>query len=424
MLQINNFHQVSYINWTLLYSVYKYNYLFSQPLQIQNFYLCLKFFTFQAFYFKTNIFFFKPKIRKLAWRVPKSLKYTNFNFFKKFNSSGLLRKLFLFLKKKRYKFLKKSRYVFTFLELKKKFFKKKVSVLKFYALNSKYFAHPSYLMQSTFTLIRRIFLTEKQLKANLWFYLHKISKLKKQLKKKISTTVYPDNLNNDFDNNNAKDKVITNLKKKIYYLNLHRPLIRKLRNARYCHWNIRTRGRLNEYRYHKLLSFELTNSLFLAKQSLVTTLLFSFYLVKFSWKQILTILNFELILVNGSPINCTQPLCRGDIIELPSKFGIKNFLKKNKKVENIILGRSNKLAYKAYLKTSKQNLHIRKHERVPKIFKQLRIPAFNFKQIFILDTATNTFLLRTLNVNNTVNIEEKLINKSVLSLQNWRYRFD
>lgn len=419
MLPISYFDKPTNFSAFILYSMLNYNYYrrylgyYCYP--AQKFFFFFKFLQFSSYYFKTNIFFFKPKIRKLNWKLPISLRYKNLTFFKKLNSSALLRKFFLQLKKKRYKFLKKNRQVFNFIELKKKFSIKKVNELKILMLHNRFFKKTN---QAAFLLSQRVFLTEKQLKNSLWFYLHRISKASIFTSRKKTQHWLENESEREEKQNNVK------LKKKIYYLNLHRPILKKLRNARYCHWNFRTYGRLNEYRYHKLIAFELNQTAFLAKYSLVSFLIFSRFLVAFSWKQILNILFYELILINGKPANYCYKLCFGDLIELPSKLGLKRFITKKKRRDYILLARANRLAYKAYLRNSKQNKNIRKHDKTPRLFKRLQLPRFNLSQSFIVDVATNTFLVKDLSILNNVNIENTLINKSVLSLQNWRYRFD
>lgn len=417
MLHTSNLSELLKFHIIFFYKILKYQSTHNYVFEIENFYLYLKFFEFSSFYFKTDIFFFKPKIRKLMWRIPKKLRYNNFNSFKKFSSSALLRKFFLLLKKKRYRLLKKNRYLYGFLELRKKFCKIKVNVLKMQLLHHKFFKKTK---QSVFLLTQRIFLTEKHLKSSLWFYLHKLRKLKSQAPHKINHT-------KNYNIEEAEEKDESNLpvimKKKIYYLNLHRPIIKKLRNARYCHWNLRTYGRLNEYRYHKLLAFELRQTAFLARYSLLSLGFFSSFVLLFSWKQLLLILNYNLIFINGKPFTYITPSF-GDIIELPSKFGLKNFIKKKIKSNRVIISRANRLAYKAYLRNSKRNTNIKKYEKVPRLFKRLQTLNLNLQQNFLIDVATNTFVVKNLDNIVKINLESKLINKSVLSLQNWRYRFD
>lgn len=106
------------------------------------------------------------------------------------------------------------------------------------------------------------------------------------------------------------------------------------------------------------------------------------------------------------------------MIELPSKFGLKNFIKKKIKSNRVIVSRANRLAYKAYLRNSKRNTNIKKYEKVPRLFKRLQTLNLSLQQNFLIDVATNTFVVKNLDNIVKINLESKLINKSVLSLQN------
>ena len=308
------------------------------------------------------------------------------------------------LKKKSF-FYKRKR----LLRLKKKFRKIKnlnLSFFKYYHLSQKYLN----IKYSSFSIFQRIFLSKKFIKNRLWRFFYAPTKFFK--------------INSLISN---KVNEITRLKDfffkqphKLYMLNANKPLITKMRKARYAHWDFRLKGKLNEWRYNKLLGVDLnyiTKDNYYTFLNLILLRCFSFIL---SWRQILKLHNFNLILHNGFFMGYTPTLKCGDIVELP--IFIKKSTYEDNKYFSLIVKKSKKRAYIEFLHSKKGLKRAPKH--YPKIFKKLPLGFLKLGAFLDFDSSTNSFAVITNITNYKHNIHYNILYTSVLTLQNWRYRFD
>lgn len=267
-----------------------------------------------------------------------------------------------------------------------------------------------YKFVNAFGLKQRIFMNKKTIVGTIWAFLYtkvKNNFLKKQLRKQQPY--------------HARRKI--NKKKRIL-LNVYRPLVWKLRKARYAHWSLRTLGKLNEYRYDKLLGVELT---FVAKtpsyQFLAHILLNTMYCV-LSWRQMLLLSHYNLIVYNGEYAKLPNFIQKGDIIELPFGKKLKKLRKKLKLTFNMIVSKSKKLSYRSFLSRKKKYRFMRRHTEVPKIFKKLPLGLKRLGSCVAYEPSLNILAIIYNIPFNRFDVNLAVGKTSVLSLQNWRYRFD
>ena len=208
--------------------------------------------------------------------------------------------------------------------------------------------------------------------------------------------------------------------KQTIFLNANKPLIWKMRTARFVHWHLRTKGALNEWRYHKLLGWELNRIKPVTGTQLLHFILLRAYSLFLSWRQLLILLKYKLIVVNDNWYNNKFTVTKGDIIEIP--FILKNtkYRQLYKKKFNNLVRRAKRFSYK-YFKARKKKIF---KNKLGKIYK--RIPA-GYKQLgYVLsyDPTLNLFAVMYQLPFLSQNMNLDWARSSVLTLQNWRYRFD
>lgn len=195
---------------------------------------------------------------------------------------------------------------------------------------------------TNFSILQRIFLSKKNIKNRLWQFFYAPTKFYKIKASIVSKTKDVSRIQSfSFDKIN-----------KLTMLNANKPLISKMRKARYAHWDLRLKGRLNEWRYNKLLGVDLsyiTKTNYYTFLSLILVRCFNFIL---SWRQMLKLHNFNLVLHNGFFMGYKPVLKKGDIIELP--VFIKNLTTKNEKHFKLITKKSKKRAYIEFLHSKKK----------------------------------------------------------------------
>lgn len=206
-------------------------------------------------------------------------------------------------------------------------------------------------------------------------------------------------------------------KKKLFLANMHKKLVWKMHKARISHWNFSTKGQLNKYRYNKLLAgcfnFVAVNS----NQSFLIFLMFSLYGFISSWKQLTVLFTKNLIVYNKSYIYKNKELKVGDIIEFPFGYSLINIKKKfnlNKKIFKI-----KKETYK-FLKRKRRRTYTKK---IPKIYKNILFKSKKFFNFIAYDPVLNIIGVIDFVPNWNLHLHHKLLNKSVIGLQNWRYEF-
>lgn len=155
-----------------------------------------------------------------------------------------------------------------------------------------------------------------------------------------------------------------------------------MRKARYAHWNLRTTGKLNQWRYDKLLAWELRNLVESQSQQMLAHILLRSYRIVLSWRQMLLLISNQLIVINGQFYFENVIIKWGDIIELPFYKR-----KKSKKIKNSkytfrkIVRRAKRTSYKSFL--ARKNKKIRKNTKIPKIFKRLPIGYKNWEHFWL-----------------------------------------
>lgn len=353
--------------------------------------------------------------KRAHWRFPRRLKhlFSDNSAVKKGAASSLvLRRWLKRLSKKRFRFTKKYRVLFTTIKRwKRGHLSRRISSLKLTRLMS---WNINKHRRNVFPITRRVFLTQKRLKKILWKSLYKHIKNKLLLSQVIRQK--KQYLEPEF--------FLKKQKKKTIFLNVYRPLISKLRRARIVHWGIRTRGKLNEYRYNKLLAFELRQVPTLHYLQLLYIYIFHTYVASLSWRQMLNLFSYNLIFLNGVPVTKFEICKKGDLIELPFGPSLLARRLRLRKVFFKIVKRARRLSYKSFLSGVRRNKFVKKYKVVPKLFK--RLPQ-GFKQLgkflAIAPGLGSLAIIKQLPAYQ-FNPEKKLLVTSVLTLQNWRYRFD
>lgn len=260
-----------------------------------------------------------------------------------------------------------------------------------------------------FTINQRLFLSKKTIKKTLWNFFYTSSKYK-FLKKRFYRPYE--------NNNNTLTQSL--LSSKIFFFNANKSLIWKMRTARYAHWDLRTKGKLNEWRYDKLLGTELYLLSKTTNKPLLNFIFTRAYNIALSWRQMILLLKYGLLIHNGKPFSNSTILQVGDIIELP--FFASTSMNFKRRYSKKIVGRSKRLSYKSFL--SFRNKNVRRHKVVPKLFKKLPIGFKRFGTSLAQDYALNIFAVVYPLDKYKHDIFYEISNSSVLTLQNWRYRFD
>lgn len=394
MLQQNNY---KYIFFYILYSPL---FTLNNKYTVDSFYLFLHYYTILKKYYKPK----KLNAHKLYWQFSWYLEFTkprvtNLHFV---TPTNVLITRFLRSKKFRYFFSNRPSSNF-FFKLFKKQKKYKTSLLKRFFITSQ----RTILKKLTpFSITQRLFLSQRTITRHLWVFLYT------SVKTKILVEPFL-----------HKKKFNLKKKKKICFLNAHKPLIWKMRKARYAHWNLRTRGKLNEYRYDKLLGKELHFLYNVQITQFLSFILFITYYAILSWRQLMLVLTYNLIVYNGASTNFISLVKKGDIIELPfgkihrSQIQVKRHFFK-------LLKKAKRLSYKNFLSHKKYFWFFRKHKNVPKIFKRLPVGLKFFGKLIAYDASLNTFAILYDLPKFQHHLNWKLSNSSVIGLQNWRYSFN
>ena len=262
--------------------------------------------------------------------------------------------------------------------------------------------------RQVFSLKQRIFLSHKTIQKTVWEFLYRGAKKRFRAFKPLTFF-------------KTQTRQIKDSRKHIF-LNAHKPLIWKMRSARYAHWNLKTKGKLNEYRYNKLLGTEL---FFVGKTEvylLLPFMLFTVLTATLSWRQIKQVMEYQLFCYNGHYDWLPNFFAVGDIVELPLGLPFKSLRKNMKKVYITIINKARRTTYKNFI--ARKLSGIRKPIRIPKIFKKLPIHPHFLRDRFAFDPSLRCFAVIHPIITLTKDIEHKLTTSSVLTLQNWRYRFD
>lgn len=281
-----------------------------------------------------------------------------------------------------------------------------------------YFIAPSqnYLKRSrpslNFSLLNRTHMNLKTLKKKFIGFLYKRPKavLLKYIKY-IDTEPQP--FEEDFEK-----------KRRTIFTNLHRQYIWKLRCARYVHWDLRTLGKLTEWRYQKLLGVEVYSLHRIKWTQFLVYIFIRCFCFAISWKLSKSVLVDSPQVYNGKELFEDTYVEKGDIVELPFGSAIVRARRSYKAYFRRLVGRAKKISYRSYLIRTKQLKHAKNYITVPKAFKKLPIGLKRFGKLVNHELITNAiaFIKRLPKLGH--DITSKLNLTSVLALQAWRYRFD
>ena len=387
---------ILFLNYYFLSTIYNkyiilyYNYL--------NLYFYLKFFFKKKIFIDLKLKYFNKHfyIKGLIFKkIKKFFKKKYFYFINMKDSfNNMLSAAYLQRKWKKKKYLKNKKLKNKFL-LSKFIFKKKIKI--FHKL--KYFTgikDNNVLIKnfSPFSLRQRYFLVKKILVKNLVFFFLKNTKKVSQF------------LNYKFFK-----------KKRLFLSNIHKKLVWKMHKARIAHWNFSTKGQLNKYRYNKLLAGCLNFITINSYYSFLIILIFSIYGFIASWKQVITLFKKNLIVHNSSHIYLNKELSIGDIIEFPFGYNLTTVKKLINTKHKII--KIKKETYK-FLKRRKRRAPMKK---IPKIYKNILFKSNKVLNFIAYDPILNIVAVVDLIPKFKLNLNHRLLNRSVIGLQNWRYEF-
>lgn len=199
---------------------------------------------------------------------------------------------------------------------------------------------------------------------------------------------------------------------KIFFLNMYKKVSWKMRAARYTHWNLKTRGTLNEYRYNKLLGADLQK-----KRDF-----FSKHLVQIIWavfgpvplKKMSALFYSGSLLLNGNFCTPYVRLTNGDIFEFPYGPLLSGANSSYIQSRAWLVAKARKFSYK----------HLKKKlNKVPRVFKKLADTNTLILNYTLLDILAGAGSILICPVDKQSH-EWNFLNNTTLTLNNWRYRFD
>lgn len=358
--------------------------------------------------------------KNLSYHFNIHYKYQNFfqtNKFvtRRFFQSKLMSILFKRLKKKLRFFSKKYS---TLYNLFINFFSK-LRVGKFRQINPlKFFLYKKISKleprTSNFTLRRKIFLSTPNLTKIAADFIYMVAKDRASTKQLFTKHYQPKRVSN-------KQLFKTKKNSKVIFYNAHKSLICKMRNGRFSHWWTQTQGTLNERRYDKLLARELHTYLNYFQKQLLNVVITSVYCCFLSWKQPKWFFDLKLCLVNGKPLHFAHLLQKGDIVELPLGPGLVDYNFFNKKYYLSKLMLAKRFLYKTrFQKKPKGKLA----HRCPRVIQRLPTGLQTLGKLIAVDAGLKTVgVLYTLPYL-THSVTGNILVSAVLTLQNWRFRFD
>lgn len=150
-------------------------------------------------------------------------------------------------------------------------------------------------------------------------------------------------------------------------------------------------------------------------------LIFSTYSVMLSWLQLLKLINYNLIIVNGSYLNfkSAQHLSNHVLVELPYNITLNDCPKWNDGLINTIF-KNKRLSYKLFSKINKKKFD----KKIPKTLKEISAHQIFFGTNIAYDYNINAMYFIKRLPELSYDIKANVLTSSVISLQNWRFRFD
>lgn len=287
-----------------------------------------------------------------------------------------------------------------------------VNFLKFFLYKNLLPIKPKH---SNFTLRRKIFLTTPNITRVVADFVYMSAKNLSTHKHQMSRIHTPQLW--------RKNKLATfKTGPKAIFYNAHKSLIWKMRAARFAHWWTQTRGTLNEWRYDKLLARELNTYLNYFQKQLLCVVLTSLYCCFLSWKQQTWFFINHLSLLNGRVFSINTVLKFGDIIEFPFGPGLKIFSKFNHQRFLNKLNIAKRFLYKTSVKPKSKNL--KTTHRCPKLIQRIPTGLQTLGRLIAVDAGLKTVGVIYRLPYLTHSITGNVLVSAVLTLQNWRFRFD
>jgi hypothetical protein len=191
-----------------------------------------------------------------------------------------------------------------------------------------------------------------------------------------------------------------------------------LRETRIVHWNLVTRGKLNERRYKNILKKSL--KMFKESNALPNWLFVLFQLFNriVSWNHMLLIFEYKLFIINGSSVFRTPPKT-GDIFEVVTGLGSTFFLKWYSLNTKKYVNRVKRWSYLNYCRY--YNKSLKKKKSLPKIIKKLPISFNVFEKSLFIDYSLGVVIIgKNLSCSKSVD-GKKIYVSTVTKLYNWRY---
>lgn len=287
-----------------------------------------------------------------------------------------------------------------------------VNFLKFFLYKNLLTIKPKF---SNFTLRRKIFLTTPNITRVVADFVYtsakNISTHKHQMSRIHTPQLWRKNKLAQFKTG----------PKAIFY-NAHKSLIWKMRAARFAHWWTQTRGTLNEWRYDKLLARELDTYLNYFQKQLLCVVLTSLYCCFLSWKQQNWFFINHLSLLNGRIFSINTVLKFGDILEFPFGPGLKIFSKFNHQRFLNKLNIAKRFLYKTSIKPKIKNL--KTAHRCPRLLQRIPTGLQTLGRLIAVDAGLKTVGIIYRLPYLTHSVTGNVLVSAVLTLQNWRFRFD
>lgn len=262
-------------------------------------------------------------------------------------------------------------------------------------------------ISAEFSLVNRAHLTLRVLKRKFMSFLYK--KPKFVLLKLLKTGF--------LKKKNKKRKRIT-------LINLYKKYAWKLRCARYVHWDLRTLGKLNEWRYQKLLGVEVRALHTTRRSQFLNYVFMRCFCITASWRSLKHVMPYTPLVYNGRLFFSEEVVEKGDIVELPAGTAFRLVKKIYFKYFRRLVGRVKKLSYRSYLIRTKKRKHAKVYTKVPKAFKNLPVGLKRFGRSIAHELLLNAIAIIKLLANLSHDFNSKVALSSVIALQTWRYRFD
>ena len=189
-----------------------------------------------------------------------------------------------------------------------------------------------------------------------------------------------------------------------------------MRTARLIHWGLRRAGKLNERRYHRLLRWELQHQ---HSEKGVAALVFGI-LRKFygpiSWRVSNLLIKSGVVQINGKSGGSFDTVHVGDIVQTIWGPGLVRVHKQSSNYANRVRARAKRASYMLAIRQSPA-------KRVVKAYRSLDMLRANLGTSVALDPAVGVASVIK-KFSKERELHTYLLRSSVLTLYNWRYRFD